>query len=154
MALGTLPLVALYRPKVEKQKHGKQHKTPPQLLGQLVRILMRWFPYRRLIVTADGGYATRELAELATRVPRRLTLVSLFYPDANLVEPPPVYSGKGRPRVKGNDLPSPAEVVKSTKQRQTLDVAWYGGANAGSRPGRDTGTRVAALGGTALGLCP
>jgi len=120
-------LVALYRPKEENQKHGKRHKTPPQLLGQLVRILMRWFPDRKFIVTADGGYATHDLAELAARTPQRLTLVSLFYPDANLVEPPPVYSGKGRPRVKGNDLPSPAEVVATTKQRQTLEVAWYGG---------------------------
>ncbi len=120
-------LVALYRPKEENQKHEKRHKTPPQLLGQLVRILMRWFPDRKFIVTADGNYATHELAELAARTTQRLTLVSLFYPNANLVEPPPAYAGKGRPRVKGNDLPNPAEVVEGTPQRQILDVAWYGG---------------------------
>lgn len=120
-------LVALYRPKEENRKHGKRHKTPPQLLGQLVRTLMRWFPDRTFVVTADGNYATHELAELAARTPRRLTLVSLFYPNANLVEPPPEYSGTGRPRIKGEDLPDPAVVVASTQPRQTLDVAWYGG---------------------------
>jgi hypothetical protein len=120
-------LVALYRPKEENQKRGKRHKTPPQLLGQMVRILMRWFPDRTFTLAADGNYATHELAELASRAPRRLNLVSLFYADANLVEPPPAYSGSGRPRVKGKDLPSPAEVVKNTKQRQPLEVAWYGG---------------------------
>jgi hypothetical protein len=120
-------LVALYRPKADNLKLGKPHKTPAQLLGQLVRILMRWFPDRTFVVTADGGYATHELAELAARSSRRLTLVSLFYPDANLVEPPPEYSGKGRPRVKGKDLPSPAEVVAGVEQRQALEVAWYGG---------------------------
>ena len=93
----------------------------------MVRILKRWFPDRTFIVTADGGYASHELAELAARTRRKWTLVSLFYPDANLVEPPPPYSGKGRPRIKGKGLPSPAEVVEKTTQRQILVVAWYGG---------------------------
>jgi hypothetical protein len=120
-------LVALYRPKEENQKQGKRHKTPPQLLGQLIRVLMRWFPDRTFVVTADGNYATHELAELAARNSQRLTLVSLFYPHANLVEPPPEYAGRGRPRVKGQDLPDPAKIVESTLPRQALEVAWYGG---------------------------
>ena len=120
-------LVALYRPKEETLKQRRRHKTPPQLLGQMVRILMQWFPDRTFVVTADGNYATHELAELAAQAPRRLTLVSLFYANANLVEPKPEYSGSGRPRVKGKDLPSPAGVVGSTKQRQALKVTWYGG---------------------------
>ena len=127
-------LVALYRPRADNLKLGKPHKTPPQLLGQMVRILMRWFPDRTFVVTADGGYATHELAELAAKTPRRLTLVSLFYPDANLVEPPPEYSGKGRPRVKGKDLPSPAEVVAERRAK-----AGPGGrlVRRGPTPGRD-----------------
>ena len=120
-------LIALYRPKQENEKCGKRHKTPSQLLAQMIRVLMRWFPDRTFVITADGGYATHELAELAARTPRRLTLVTLFYPSANLVEPPPAYSGRGRPRVKGKDLLSPAEVVDATKQRETLQVGWYGG---------------------------
>jgi hypothetical protein len=120
-------LIALYRPKQENEKCRKRHKTPSQLLAQMIRILMRWLPDRTFVITADGGYATHELAELAARTPRRLTLVSLFYPNANLVEPPPPYSGVGRPRVKGKDLPSPAEVVEATKHRKILQVGWYGG---------------------------
>ncbi len=61
------------------------------------------------------------------RTSGRLTLVSKFYPNANLVAPPPAYSGVGRPRVKGNNLPSPAEVVQSTAKRLALRVDWYGG---------------------------
>src|SRR5436190_998227 len=93
----------------------------------MTRIVMRWSPDRTFVVTADGGYATPELAVLAPKTPRRLTVVSLFYRDANLGEPPPEYSGKGRPRVKGKDLPSPAEVVAGVERRQALEVAWYGG---------------------------
>jgi hypothetical protein len=120
-------LVALYRPKAEDQGLARRHKTPPQLLRQMLRVLIRWFPDRTFVATADGNYATHELAELAARVPRRLTLVSKFYPDANLVDPPPEYAGMGRPRVKGKDLPSPAEVVQAAEQRQALEVGWYGG---------------------------
>ena len=126
-------LVALYRPKEENLKHRRRHKTPAQLLGQMVRILQRWFPDRTFVVTADGNYASHELAERTVRTPRKWTLVSLFYADANLFEPPPPYAGTGRPRVKGQELPSPAEVVAKTKQRQTLWSPGTAGADAASR---------------------
>src|SRR5262245_44577319 len=113
-------LVALYRPKEEDLKQRRRHKTPAQLLGQMVRILMRWFPERTFVLAADGNYATHELAELAARAPRRLTLVSLFYANARLVGPKPAYAGQGRPRVKGEDQPSPAEVVAATERRQEM----------------------------------
>jgi DDE superfamily endonuclease len=128
-----LPLmVALYRPP-EKQKDGspkRAHKTPVDLLGQMLRILIRWFPDRTFVCSADGNYAAHELAELAAAHPRRLTFVSKFYADANLFEPPPPYvkgQSQGRPRVKGKELPKPAQVVGDTPQPSVLTVAWYGG---------------------------
>jgi hypothetical protein len=120
-------LMGLYQPEEENRRQGRRHKTPPQLLRQLLLVLLRWFPERRFVCTADGNYATHELAELASQYCRRLTFISRFYPDANLVARAPSYSGKGRPRVKGKNLPAPAEVVASTLKRQRLDVAWYGG---------------------------
>jgi hypothetical protein len=120
-------LMALYQPEEENRRQGRRHKTPPQLLRQLLLVLLRWFPERRFVCTADGNYATHELAELASQYCKRLTFISKFYPRANLVAPPPNYSGKGRPRVKGKDLSAPAEVVASTLKRQRLEVAWYGG---------------------------
>jgi len=74
------------------------------------------------------GFGTHELARFAHRHRDRLTLVSRFYPDANLYAPPPVAKGKrnGRPRKKGRKLASPAEVVKRSP-RSRLTVAWYGG---------------------------
>ena len=78
--------------------------------------------------SGDGGFGTHELARLAHRYRTRLTLVSRFYPDANLYAPPPVVKGKrnGRPRKKGRKLPAPEKVVK-TSPRSKLTVAWYGG---------------------------
>jgi hypothetical protein len=120
-------LIALYQSEQDNRRQGRRHKTPPQLVRQMLRVLLRWFPERRFICTADGNYATHELAELAARYPQRLTFLSKFYPAANLFAPPPPYAGHGRPRVKGAELPSPAEVVQSTPTRQPLEVAWYGG---------------------------
>src|SRR5512146_2051269 len=54
-------LVALYRPEEEDRKHKRRHKTSPELLRQLLLVLIRWFPDRRFICSADGNYATHEL---------------------------------------------------------------------------------------------
>jgi hypothetical protein len=126
--LGALPaLVALYLTEEKNTKQRRRHKTPSQLLRQLVCALMHWFPNRQFILAADGNYATHELAKLAARFPGRLTFVSKFYPNANLHAPAPAYSGHGRPAQKGRELPSPAEVVAKTRKRQHLNVTWYGG---------------------------
>lgn len=122
-------LVALYQPPKQNEAQGRRHKTPAQLLRQLLLVLLRWFPDRRFVCAADGNYATHELARAVARRPKRLTLVSHFYPDANLYEPPPVVLGKRpahRPRQKGAKLPTPEQVV-ATARRQRLNVAWYGG---------------------------
>jgi len=127
--LWALPvLVALYRSKEWNKKNGRRHKTPSQLMRQLLTVLMHWFPQRQFVFAGDGGFGTHELSRLAYRHGARLTLVSRFYSDANLYAPPPTIKGKrqGRPRKKGRKLPTPAKVVK-TSSRSRLTVAWYGG---------------------------
>lgn len=127
--LWALPiLVALYRSPEWNQRHGRRHKTPSQLMRQLLGVLIHWFPQRKFVFAGDGGYGTHELARFAHRHQSRLTLVSRFYPDANLYAPPPVVRGKrnGRPRKKGRKLPAPEKVVERSS-RSRLTVAWYGG---------------------------
>jgi hypothetical protein len=125
-----LPLMtALYRPE-EKGIDGvshRAHKTPVDLLAQMLRILIRWFPERTFVCSADGNYAAHELAELAAANPQQLKFVSKFYPHANLYEPPPAYAGNGRPPAKGKELPDPAQVVDDQSPGSLLTVAWYGG---------------------------
>ena len=119
-------LVALYRSAANDKKAARRHKTAAQLLYQLAYVLLRWFPQRRFVLTGDGSYATHEVARAACRRGGRLTLVSPFYADARLYDPPPVARGRGRPRVKGAKLPVPQQVVATTA-RTRLRVAWYGG---------------------------
>jgi hypothetical protein len=119
-------LVALYRSPEDNRKRGRPHRTPAQLLQLLLRLLLRWFPERQFVFAGDQNYGSHEMAALAPHSQGRLHVVSKFYPNANLYEPPPAYAGHGRPRVKGVKLPTPQEAV-ATAQRTRLNVAWYGG---------------------------
>lgn len=123
-------LVVLYRSKQDNQKQGRRHKTQPELMRQMLAVLLRWFPERRFVYVGDGGYGTHALTRFAQQQHQRLSLVSRFYPDANLYAPPPERSSQkkaGRPRVRGAKQPSPETVVQRTKRLQRLNVAWYGG---------------------------
>lgn len=121
-------LCALYRSPEENKKRGHRHKTPCDLMRQLLCVLLRWFPQRKFVFSGDGGYGTHPLTRFASGQPR-LTLVSKFYKDANLHNPPPKRKPgtNGRPRVKGRKQPSPEAVVAKTRRRQQLNVSWYGG---------------------------
>lgn len=121
-------LVALYRNKKDNDAAGRRHKTPADLMRQMLCVLKRWFSRRKFVFSGDGGYATHELTEFSHEHSPHLTLVSKFYPDANLYDPPgPPRGGKGRPRVKGQKQLTPAEVVAQTKRKTLLTVNWYGG---------------------------
>jgi len=121
-------LAALYRPEELNQAEKRRHKTPAGLARQLAALLIHWFPGRKFILLGDGGYASHELARFCHRHRRQLTLVSRFHCDAALYQLPPAPRPhqKGRHRVKGAKLATPAEVVaKARRRRATVD--WYGG---------------------------
>jgi hypothetical protein len=108
----------------------RRHKTPSELMRQLLAVLIHWFPDRQFVFAGDGGYGTHALARFAYRHQSHLSLVSLLHSDANLYDPPPVVVGKrnGRPRKKGDKRPSPKTVVAAASQLTAWNVSWYGGS--------------------------
>jgi DDE superfamily endonuclease len=124
-------LVALYRDKKDNKARGLRHKTPTDLMRQLLCVLLHWFPTRKFVFSGDGAYATHGLTRFARRHQKRLTLISRFHADAALYATPPKSNKKsiGRPRVKGKKQPSPEAVVRHAKRRKKLSVKWYGGEN-------------------------
>jgi len=121
-------IVVLYRSKPFDEEHGLPHRTPAELMRRMLAVLIHWFPERKWQFVGDGGFGTHPLAHFCHRHRRRLTLVSKFYPDANLYDaPPPRTKKRGRPRKRGQKLPSPQEVVSKTKKFKRLTVSWYGG---------------------------
>lgn len=135
-----LPILsALYTPPHPPKRNRtrplyRRHRTVAELALLLVQLVARWAPERRFIVAADGAYATHRLAgalrpESPHRALRRTSLVSRFYFDGATYAEPGPYSGLGRPRVKGQKLPSPKEVIEQARpdQWQRAVVDWYGG---------------------------
>lgn len=119
-------LVDLYYAEEDNRTRNRPHRTPAQLLCRLLRLMLLWFPQRSFLFIGDSPYGTHQVARFVARHRHRLTLVSKLHPEANLFEPPPPYTGKGRPRVKGQPLPKPRPAVQSTRW-QRLTVGWYGG---------------------------
>jgi hypothetical protein len=120
-------LIALYRSEEDDRKRNRPHRTPAQLMARLLRLLLIRFPGRSFVFAGDANYGTHELARFCHRHRDRLTLVSKLHPDANLFDPPPPYSGKGRPRVKGSRRPKPRVAVAAAAALTPLEVGWYGG---------------------------
>ncbi|MCK4275778.1 MAG: transposase [Phycisphaerae bacterium] len=111
----------------------RRHRTVGELALLVVRMLVRWAPQRRFIVVGDGSYATHMLAwalrpESPHKALRRVSLVSRFRMDAATYARPRPHQGRGRPRLKGDKLPSPQQVAAdSDTQWDRALLAWYGG---------------------------
>jgi hypothetical protein len=120
--------VDLYYSQEDNRKRRRPHRTPAQLLCRLLRLMLWKFPQRTFLFVGDSTYGTHQVARFVWRHRNRLTLISKLHPEANLFVPPPPYTGKGRPRVKGQALPKPRQVV-CTARRQRLTVGWYGGGS-------------------------
>jgi hypothetical protein len=104
--------------------HRKDGPTLIELADWLVRRLADQLPERSFVLCADGAYAT-----LAGHGLARTTVVSRMRRDAALYEvPPPPTGRRGRPRTKGNRLPTPPELaaVVATAAWQRLDIDWRG----------------------------
>jgi hypothetical protein len=131
-------LVALYHSDSDDRRERHRHRTPAQHMIRLLRLMLHWFPDRRFVFVGDSAYGTHEVARFACRHRAHLCLVSKLHPDANLFEPPPAYTGKGRPRVKGDRRPKPRKAVSEARRHKRLTVGWYGGGAC--RVGTVTGT--------------
>ena len=101
-----LPIgIRLYRKRV-----NDQGPTLLDLMWDMLLVLCRMFPDLKIDFVTDGYYAS-----LAGRErPDNLTITSRMRLDAALFEFPVASTGKkvGRPRVKGERIPSPKEMVQ------------------------------------------
>ena len=78
-----------------------------------------WFPGRALNLTADGAYAT-----LARDLPAGVHITSRMRRDAALFAPAPPRTGRrGRPRTKGDRLPTPPGLAAQARNRDWQQVS-------------------------------
>jgi hypothetical protein len=123
---------------------GKGTTSPVRLAGELISLLAKEFPDRRIHVVGDAAYHGKPLLVDGTTMTTRLPA------NAALYAPAPARTGKrGRPRLKGHRLGTPAELAatatwhSATVSRygrcDTVEIAeaasiWYGAF--GNTPGR------------------
>ena len=106
-------LTALSPSKSYAKRNGGRHKTITDLARQMLVCLRRWLPDRELVVVCDGGYARREFLKYCQGMSKPVVVVTRLRKDASLYRPaPPRRPGQiGRPRVVGERLPNPSEVL-------------------------------------------
>lgn len=112
------------------RERGRRHKPLTDWARQLLVLIARWLPERRVIAVADMSYAAIDLLEA---VRRHLTMITRLRLDARLFDPPPPPQPRqmGRPRVSGARQPSLAERLRSpgTAWRRVMITGWYGGGD-------------------------
>ena len=108
------------------KERGRTHRRVTDRARQLMLVAARWSPRREIVVVADSSFAALELLDA---VRHRVTVVTRLRLDAALYEPvPPRKPGQnGRPRKKGQRLPTLEVVAKNrrTRWQQVTVKRWY-----------------------------
>jgi hypothetical protein len=122
-----LPVMTALSP--SERYYQQRRRTPQTLLErsvQMLKLLRRWLPERTLVVVGDSAYAALDF--LSHMQDLKLTFVTRLRLDAALYQPAPPYSGKGRPRKKGQRLPTLAQVLQDVHTVwTTVSLPWYDG---------------------------
>jgi hypothetical protein len=114
-------LMQLYLNQATAKKLGRKYHKKTELLLALVRRVERELPEQRLHFFGDYGYTAPAVLR---NFPRRIEVTGRAHPKARLYEPaPPRGGGRGRPRVRGQQLPSPQELLESHAARREFEVA-------------------------------
>ena len=100
-------------PKPTKERPDPEHRPSQQdLAAALVKLIAERYPQRRIDVLGDSAFACKAMAPTSDR----LTLTSRLRSNAVIHAPKPPPTGRrGRPRVKGRRLGTPAEIAARAK---------------------------------------
>jgi hypothetical protein len=83
-------------------------------------------PGRELVVVGDNAFAALDFLDGARQA--QVTVIARLRLDAALYTPAPPYSGKGRPRKKGQRLPTLVHHLGDPKTIwKSVELAWYDG---------------------------
>jgi hypothetical protein len=79
-----------------------------------------------MIIVGDSTYAALDFLNACQTLNKPVAVITRLRLDAALYEPPPPYSGRGRPRKKGKRLPTLQQFLKDTSLTwQRLTMPWY-----------------------------
>jgi hypothetical protein len=126
-----LPFLTCLAP--SKRYYEGRARAPKKLTDwgrQMIMQLRRWLPDRQLVIVADSEFAAILWLFQLTQLPGQLCMIVRFRLDAALYKPAPKRTPhtKGRPRKKGERLPTLEQVAANPKTRwQRVTIRnWYG----------------------------
>jgi len=125
-----LPILTVLAPSERYHEQvGRRHKKITDWARQMVFQIRRWVPHRALVVVADYSYAALAFLHKCQTMVNPVTIITRLRLDAALYEPAPPPTGKaGRPRKKGERLPTLQAVLEDTQTKwQAVTVRWYDG---------------------------
>ena len=109
---------------------ARTHKKITDWGRQMIMQLRRWLPDRQLVIVADSEFAVILWLFRLTQLPGQLCLIVRLRLDAALYRPAPKRTArtKGRPRKKGERLPTMEQVAANPQTRwQRVTIRnWYG----------------------------
>jgi hypothetical protein len=115
-------LFRLYLNQKSSDKHGRVHRTRPELAIEMLRLLCKSRKSRRFHVVADSAYGGWSVL---AQLPDNCDLTSRLVLDARLYDQAPVKrGGRGRPRKRGERLPTPQQMLK--ERARHVELAIYG----------------------------
>jgi hypothetical protein len=121
-------LFRLYRSRKRCDAEGRTHQCCTELAAELLAKLAKALPHRSLIVVGDAAYTNHSVIKGR---PSNVTIIGRSRLDAAIYKPaPPRRQGQmGRPRVRGEKLPSPKAYAAAQDARwQSVNVTAYGRA--------------------------
>jgi hypothetical protein len=117
-----LPLLfRLYLNKKSGLRHRRTYRTRPELAVELLELLCKCRENRRFHAVADSAYGGQSVL---CCLPKNCDLTSRLLKNARLYDAPPQrkQGTNGRPRKRGNLLPTPQEMLAGRCRHVRLDI--------------------------------
>lgn len=107
--------------KKSAEKHRRAYRTRPELAVELLALLCEHREQQRFHVVADSAYGGQSVL---CHLPANCDLTSRLLKDARLYAAAPARTPgtNGRPRQRGERLPTPRELLAGRCRRVTLDI--------------------------------
>jgi SRSO17 transposase len=114
-------LFRLYLGKKRAKQHRRKYRSRPELVVEMLHLLRKHGRNRQFHLIADSSYGG---TSVRARLPEQCDLTSRAVIDARLYEAPPVpkVGQKGRPRKRGQKLPTPKEMLAQRCRRVSLEI--------------------------------
>lgn len=110
------------------QSRKRQSKSLIERAKQMIWQIRRWLPEHPLVFVGDSSYAALDFLSACQHLSKPVTFLTRLRMDAALYEPAPAYAGKGRPRKKGQRLPTPQQYLTAEDTSwEKRELTWYGG---------------------------